>query len=315
MNEIQSAKRRRVVVLGAGGFLGSSMTRHLAEKGHEVIAFWRQPRPDIEKLANVTSIVGDIRDTWTLAKAIRDSDVVYHFASSTYPSLFYADPTAEYCEALQPLLLLMEIARQHGVRKIVYPSSGGTVYADSSSPRSEESPTDPRSPYAIFKLAAEHLLHHAARQNQFFVDVYRIANPYGPGQCARPGQGVLPHWFTALHNGEAIRIFGDGSAERDYIYIEDICRLMAASCDQIDESRTFNLGTGQATSLSQLAKIIRELTDKTCEIEFVPSRPSDVASISLSPNRILSSMPNFEFVSLRQGLERTLQYHRLLAIE
>ena len=312
MSALDEGERLRIVVLGASGFLGSSMTRHLANQGHDVIAYWRQPRPDIAKLPNVTSMIGDLRDAWVLGKAFHDTDIVYHFASSTYPSRFYFDPGSEYSEALQPLLVMMETARQHQVRKIVFPSSGGTVYADIATPRTEDSPVDPRSPYAVFKLAAEQLLHHAARQGHFSVDVFRLGNPFGLGQRARPGQGVVPHWMDALNRREPIVIFGDGSAERDYVYIDDVCRMMTMSCSDIDQSGTYNVGTGVPTSLRQLASIIQELTRDELRIEYVPNRISDIASIALSPDRILSRMPGFEFTPLSQGLCNTLEHHRLL---
>lgn len=303
---------RRVVVLGAAGFLGSSMVRYLASQGHDVVAYWRQSQPEIERLEHVHSVVGDLRDTWTLSEAFQDADVVYHFASSTYPSLFFNDPAAEYSEALQPLLVLMDTAAQQGVKKIVYPSSGGTVYADSDAARGEDSPIDPRSPYAVFKVAAEQLLHHAARQKQFSVDIFRVGNPYGPGQRTRPGQGVLPHWIEALHNGAPIRIFGDGSACRDYVYIEDLCRLMALSCERMEDSGTFNLGTGLATSLTELLSTIQSLIHYPPEVEYLPGRPSDIASISLCPRRLMSIAAGFEFTTLTEGLRRTLKHHRLI---
>lgn len=303
---------RRIVVLGAAGFLGSSMTRYLANQGHQVVAYWRQPRSEIARLPNVTPVVGDLRDTWILAEAFEGADVVYHFASATYPSLFYTDPAAEYSEALQPLLVMMDTAFARGVKKIVFPSSGGTVYADSDQPRTEDSPTDPRSPYAVFKLSAEELLHHAARQNHFSVDVFRIGNPYGPGQRARPGQGVLPHWIDALHNAAPIRVFGDGSAQRDYLYIEDVCRLMSISCQRLNSSGTFNLGTGQATSLSELLSILQETVASPVQVEYLPGRASDIASISLSSERLLAVVGDFEFTPLAEGLRRTLAHHQLI---
>jgi UDP-glucose 4-epimerase len=287
------------------------MTRYLANQGHDVVAYWRQPRLDIANLENVTPVMGDLRDTWILSDAFEGADVVYHFASATYPSLFYTDPAAEYSEALQPLLVMMDTAFQRGVKKIVFPSSGGTVYADSDQPRTEDSPTDPRSPYAVFKLSAEELLHHAARQNHFSVDVFRIGNPYGPGQRARPGQGVLPHWIDSLHNATPIRVFGDGSAQRDYLFIDDVCRLMSVSCERLESSGTFNLGTGKATSLAELLAIIQDTVACPPAVEYLPGRASDIASVSLSSKRLLSMVPDFEFTPLEKGLRRTLEHHRL----
>ena len=304
--------QRRVVVLGAGGFLGSAMTRHLAAAGHQVTAYWRHPRGEIAELPHVTSVVGDIRDTWTLAEAVRDVDVIYHFASSTHPSLFFHDPAAEYAEAMQPLIWLMETAAHNGARKIVFPSSGGTLYADDSEPRRETSTTDPRSPYAIFKLASEQLLLHAARQGHFSVDVFRIGNPYGPGQRPRPGQGVVPHWVEAIQQKRPIRLFGDGSAQRDYVFVRDACELMSLSLDRVEQSGIFNLGTGSATSLTELLRTFGELVAQTVDVERVPARASDIQSIALCPQRLVDLAGGYQFTTLSDGLRATLAAYGLI---
>lgn len=301
----------KVAVLGSSGFLGHAMTRHLAEAGHDVVSYCRRPTQLSLEYANITSITADLRDTWTLADAIKDVDVVYHFASATHPSLFFSNPSAEYWEALQPLLVLTETAARVGVKKIVFPSSGGTIYANSDSPRTEDSLTKPVSPYAIFKLAAEHLLHHAASLGHFSVDVFRIGNPYGPGQPLRPGQGVLPHWIDAIQKDQPIKVFGDGSAERDYVFINDLCQLMGLSLDRLEESQTFNLGTGTATSLNQLLEHIRLLVKKQVEVVNLDGRKSDIQSIVLSSARLLQSAKGFQFTPLSEGIRLTLKHHGL----
>ena len=285
------------------------MTTHLADAGHDVTAYWRQPKTEVASHANVKSVIADLRDTWILADVLADVDVVYHFASATHPSMFFSNPSAEYWEALQPLLVMMETAARVGVKKVVFPSSGGTIYADSDAPRDEDSPTDPRSPYAIFKLAAEELLHHAARLGQFSVDVFRVGNPYGPGQRPRPGQGVLPHWIDAIQNKRPIQVFGDGSAQRDYVYIDDLCKMMAVSCDRLDESDTFNLGTGVATSLKELVQHIQTFAPDSPEVVHLPGRPSDIQSIALAPDKLLKLMPEFAFTPLADGIRKTLEFY------
>ncbi len=300
---------RRIVILGACGFLGASMTRHLTAAGHHVTAYCRRRPDELLGLPHFKSVVGDIRDRWALAGAIRDADVVYHFASSTHPSLNYTDPAAEYSEALHPLIGLMETAAENGVRKIVFPSSGGTVYADGHQPRTEDCPTDPRSPYAILKLAAENLLIHSARQGNFSVDIFRIGNPFGPTQRPRPGQGVIPHWIDAIQHAKPLRVFGDGSAQRDYVYIDDLCQLMSLSCDRLEESGTFNLGTGKATSLNELLAAVHELVGHSYPVVRQPSRASDIFSIALCPDRLLKLAPGFRFTSIQQGLRSTLADH------
>ena len=302
---------RRVVVLGAGGFLGGAVAKRLADVGHDVTAFWRKPTALAEH-QNVRSVVGDIRDTLVLADAIEGADVVYHFASATHPSLFFTNPAAEQWEALHPLMVMMETAHRSGVKKIVFPSSGGTIYADSSAARKEDSPLDPQSPYAIFKLTAEHLLRHAARCGHFSVDVFRVGNPYGPGQPVRSGQGVLSHWIRNIQDGKPLAVFGDGKAERDYIYLKDVCDLLSVSCDRLEESGTFNLGTGVATSLNSLIDHLQSFFRNKLEVLYLPARASDLASFSLSPERLLRiAPPGFRFTDMRSGIEKTLLSHGL----
>lgn len=304
--------QRRIVVLGAAGFLGQAMVKRLAEHGHQVTAFWRRPIPELLQYTNVQSVIGDVRDTWILADCLQDTELVFHFASATHPNLFFRNPAAEYWEALQPLLVLMETASRAKVQRLVFPSSGGTIYGDRETARSEESKVDPRSPYAIFKLAAEQLLLHASRQGDFAVDIYRVGNPYGPGQRARPGQGVLPHWMDAIRQQQPIRIFGDGTAERDYIHIDDCCKLLMHSCDQRTDSEIYNVGTGTATSLNRLLEILESLLGRKLPTTYVPNTAASLQSIALSPNKLLQYFPDFEFTPIEVGLAATLQSHGLL---
>ena len=287
------------------------MAEHLASAGHHVTMYSRHAIRQPVDQPNIESVVADLRDTWKLTAAVENADIVYHFASATYPSLFYTNPSAEFAEAVQPLLMLMEVAAQASVKKMVFPSSGGTIYAESSAACTEQSPTDPRSPYAIFKLASEELLHHAARLGQFSVDVFRIGNPFGPRQRARPGQGVIAHWIEALKSGQPIKIFGDGTSRRDYVYVDDVCRLMALSCDRIERSDTFNIGTGIGTSLDELAETIQACAGSKHDAVRLPGRESDIQSIVLSPQKILSEVPGFQFTTLADGIRSTLQAHGL----
>jgi UDP-glucose 4-epimerase len=302
----------RIVVLGAAGFLGQSMVKRLAREKVQVVAFWRRPIPELLELPNVESVIGDVRDAWILADALQGADIVYHFASATHPNLFFRNPAAEYWEALQPLMVLMETAARARVRRMVFPSSGGTIYTDREAPRTEDSRVDPLSPYAIFKLAAEQLLMHAARQGDFAVDIYRIGNPYGPDQRPRPGQGVLPHWIQAIRQHQHIRIFGDGTAERDYIFVDDVCELLTHACRSETESDIFNIGTGIPTSLNQLLEQIQQLLGRAVAADHVPNSAASLDSIALSAHKILQYFPGFQFVPLRTGLATTLRAHGLL---
>jgi UDP-glucose 4-epimerase len=301
-----AAARHRVVVLGANGFLGGAVVHAAASAGHQVVAVSRSGN-EASPHENIEFRLGDLTIPGSLDGLLQPGDVVYHFAAATDPRIHLHDPAAEFQQSVAPLIQLIKRASDAGIAKLVYPSSGGTVYADSTSPRCESSRLEPITPYAIFKITAEHLLGLAAREQQFSVDIYRVANPYGPGQKLKPGQGVLPHWIHAIRNHRPITIFGDGSMSRDYIYIDDATRLMLTSMDRIDASGCFNLGSGQQTSLNDLAECLQQVSGQKVEIDYQPSRSGEIQHVVLNIDRLRSIVGPIPFTSLDDGLARMWQ--------
>jgi len=292
------------VVLGANGFLGAALVKQLEQLGHRVVAVSRRP-PMIESSDTpaVTKLVGDVRVHAVLERAFKGADIVFHAAASTHPTLNADDPSAEIEMAILPLLTVMKTAEQCGIRKVVFPSSGGTIYAEQSAPRTEQTAVNPRTPYAIFKFSAEQLLLAAADRNGCAVDVMRIANLYGPGQPARPGQGVLPHWFAALRGNKPLVLFGDGAAERDYVFIDDAAYCLASRCQQLNKTDVFNVGTGNPTSLNELIAMLRQISPKPFNVEQIPARPTDIQSVSLDASKLTRELQNFKWTSLEAGLQ------------
>jgi UDP-glucose 4-epimerase len=301
-----AAPSHRVVVLGANGFLGGAMVYAAANAGHHVVAVSRSGKESAPH-ENIEFRKGDLAIPRSLDCLFEPGDIVCHFAAATNPRLNLYDPSAEFQQSVAPLIHLIERANDAGIAKLIYPSSGGTLYADSTSPRCEASRLDPITPYAIFKITAEHLLGLAAREQQFSVDIYRIANPYGPGQKLKPGQGVLPNWIHAIRHNRPITIFGDGSMSRDYIYIDDATRLMLSSIDRVDQSGCFNLGSGQQTSLLELAQCLERVIGHKIEIDFQPSRSGEIQHVALNMDRLQSLLGPIRFMSLDDGLHRMWQ--------
>ncbi len=305
-----SNARLKTVVLGANGFLGSVLLTSLFEAGHDVVAFSRRPPANLD--ANISGsiqwIYGDVREKASLQIAMHDADIVFHTATATHPTLNVNAPRTEIADALLPVITIMESAIDSGVRKLVFPSSGGTVYPDIQEPRTESMLTQPLTPYAVFKNTAENVLLSAADRHPYFsVDVMRIANLYGPGQKRRPGQGVLPHWFHSLRRGEPLVVFGDGEAKRDYVLATDAAKCLLSSCSRLDASDIFNVGTGQATSLNDLVKILRGIIPTGFEVRYQDARPTDLYSVSLCSDKLLSRMPGFQWTGLETGLTQCWQ--------
>ena len=298
----------RAVVLGASGFLGSALTQRLLSCGHSVVGLSRHRSISAWQLdGRYRHITSDVSSSDSLADALSGADIVFHMASATHPVLNINAPETELNQSLVPVLQIMKAAKHAHVKKVVFPSSGGTVYASQNIPSHELTRTDPLTPYAIFKLAAENLLLSASRQGDFAVDVMRIANPYGPTQPIRPGQGVLPHWLDAIIHDRPITIFGDGLASRDYIFVDDVVHCLESCCHRLNQTDTFNVGTGTSATLIELANKLQKMWPKPIDINFVEARPSDLPCVLLDSSKLLQRLPDFHWTSLSNGLEQCVK--------
>jgi len=291
-----------VTILGAAGFIGNAMSEFLESRSYQIM------RVDIQKPQNASGnwIVGDICDAATLDKATANADVVFHFASMANPSLNFSNPEIEFAENLDPFWDLVECCIKNGVSKIAFPSSGGTVYREQNEACTEETPLNPRTPYAICKVTTEYLLQYFSSNSTLETTIFRIANPYGPGQKPKPGQGVISHWLRAIQNDQPLTVFGDLESSRDFIYIDDACQLMEIACQTPFRSEIFNIGTGQAISLRQIHETISKIFGKPIKTNERESRFIDRTSIALEPKKILKHFPEFKFTDFETGLRNTL---------
>ncbi len=310
--EMRSNCSCHAVVTGATGFLGSALVKGLIANGHEVTAICRRPLDEkessvVDSHSRLKWAVTDIQNPDSLKVAFEGADIVFHCATSTHPTSNLSQPNSEIAMSLVPTVHVMEAVVATGVRKLVFPSSGGTVYSESPKPRSEFSAVSPATPYSIFKYACEQLLLSTAlRSTAFAVDVYRIANLYGPGQPRRPGQGVLPHWVNAIRSGVPVRIFGDGTMERDFVWILDAVHCMMSSCNRLSTSDVFNVGTGIATSLNELVCLVKQASAMDFEVCYEPARSVDVRSVCLDPSKIMGVLGDFTWTPLLAGVAKTL---------
>jgi UDP-glucose 4-epimerase len=243
------------LVTGGAGFIGSTLTRALLDAGSRVtvldnLSVGRRDRVD----ARARFVEGDVRDRVAVASALDDVDVVYHLAAQVTIrgsfDRFYEDLDTNLMGTAN-LLREIDPAR---VGWFVLASSMG-VYADSPEPVpiGEGHPTEPQSPYGIGKLAAEKLATQVLGLRGVPLTTLRFFNTFGPGQAYTPYVGVLTIFLTKLLAGEAPVIFGDGEQRRDFVHVDDIVAGVMAAAGR--QPGTYNLGTGRATSLNELAAL------------------------------------------------------------
>lgn len=290
------------IVIGANGFLGSSLVDELATRGHTVTAFDRFSRPTTYS-AKVRSVTGDFLDSAALASAIRGHEHVFHFQSTTTPASADGDPVRDVRENLLPTIHLLDACVQAGVGTVHFASTGGAIYGDQGMEvMSEHSRTRPVSPYAIGKLAIEGYLAYFSRRHGLNSVTYRISNPYGPRQLANRGQGVLPTFLRQVRRGERVQVFGDGTSVRDYIHVDDAVSMIAKTVDRPTEHAIYNIGSGESTSLFQLLKIIADVTQTTPVVEYLAEPSTFVHRSVLDTSRYVREFGKHDLRTLEEGV-------------
>lgn len=296
-----SSRRTRVLVTGGTGFLGRPLVERLATDGCRVVVLDRGPGEGAPAGAE-TLVEGDLADPATLAAALDGIDVLYHLACSTVPSTSAEHPAADVEENVLGSVRLFEAAAERGVRKIVYPSSGGTVYGVARRlPIAEEHPAEPISVHGATKLATERLLSALALQRGYASTILRIANPYGPDQWRRRSQGILGALLRAVATGEPVTVWGDGSVVRDFLALEDAVAALAAA-RRLGDGEVLNVGSGRGHSIRDLLDVVERVTEAPVPVRWREERGFDVPANVLDPGRareVLSWRPR---TSLEEGV-------------
>jgi UDP-glucose 4-epimerase len=298
------------IVLGGSGFIGANLCRRLASSGLRVRAFGRRCLYP-EALEGVEWYQGDFTDAVALASAIETYDVVFHLVHATTPHSANLDMAADVQQNVMSSLALMDISRNLGVKRIVFVSSGGTVYGPAAQiPTPETAPTEPITAYGISKLAIEKYL--ALYQHLYGLDyrILRVANPFGPYQVPTKNQGIIATLISRALRHERIEIWGDGSAVRDYIFVGDVIDAMEAAAADRGGGRIFNVGTGQGRSLREIIASIEAQLGGALDISWTPGRPIDVPTSIMAIERardVLGWTPKTPF---EKGLEQTVAWWR-----
>lgn len=254
----------RCVVLGAGGFIGINLCRGLLAAGAVVTGFGRAAHDRVDAIADIAWRHGDFEDEAAMAAAVRGQDVVFHLLGGSVPASSNEDPCGDIMGSLLPSLRLIQACRAGGAGRLVFASSGGTVYGPTPAvPVTEAAATNPITAYGINKLAVEKYLGLFRHLHAFDAVVLRIANPYGPYQHRRRAQGVVGTALARAIAGQTIEIWGDGSVVRDYIHIDDVVSALIATATGDGREWLFNLGSGQARS-------VREVVADICVVTGTP---------------------------------------------
>lgn len=302
----------KIVIFGGGGFLGSSIADRLLLDDHELRIFERprvQPYREFKEGERVQWIAGDLSSTHDVNEAMQGMDVVLHLVSTTLPKNSNDDPVYDVQSNIVASLQMLGAMVTQNVRKIVFISSGGTVYGNPAYlPIDEKHPTDPLVSYGITKLAIEKYLQMFERMHGIQAITLRVANPYGERQRVETAQGAVGVFLHQALKDKAIDIWGDGSVTRDYIHVSDVAEAFVKAVEYTGSKRVFNISSGVGTSLNELLGMLEATLAKVIERRYLPARPFDVPVSVLSNALARQELQWAPTVSMADGIARTARW-------
>ncbi|HVS59648.1 MAG TPA: NAD-dependent epimerase/dehydratase family protein [Gemmatimonadaceae bacterium] len=308
----------KVLVTGGAGFIGSHVADLFLAKEWEVTIVddfssgKRENVPDAAKLHEISVTSPELVRLVTE----QNFDVIAHLAGQIDVRKSVADPIADATINILGTLNLMEALRAAGAgTRVVFTSTGGALYGDFNTPPNYETyPKDPESPYAIAKLSTEYYLAYYGRVHNIDSATVRFANVYGPRQDPHGEAGVVAIFCGRILSNRPLTIFGDGRQTRDYVYVGDVARAVylaatepAPAKGRLD-ARAFNIGTGQGTSVIEIAKLLQEVAGTKVPEEFAPHRPGEQQESFVNADKARELIGWTPQVTLPEGLARTFAW-------
>jgi len=311
----------RALVVGGNGFMGSHLVDKLSVSGWEVAVLDLHERSYDPAPSQVQLIKGDLGQCRLVSEALIGVDIVFQLAWSTIHETSIRDPIADLMDNVIPSIRLIQACLDAGAQRIVFVSSGGTVYDPTEDvPISETHAQNPITAYGITKLAVEKYLHMFRNLYGLDYAILRPSVPYGPRQNPLRRQGAVAVFLYRVGYGLPVTIWGDGSATRDYFYISDLVEALVAAAErELGQHRVFNVGGSEEVSLSQLLGLVEQTVGQRACIEYRPARKFDAKRIVLDTSLASRELHWRPKISLEEGLARTWEWlssqavHRLLA--
>lgn len=300
------------VVLGGCGFIGSHLCRALVREGRRVRVFDKlyAGRKLIRDLGGEVELVeGDIARAGDVLAALEGAETVFHLVHTTVPGSSMADPSYDVESNVAASARWLSRLGETGVRRLVFFSSGGTVYGvPRAVPIDESHPTDPISSYGITKLAVEkYVAMYAALAGVGHV-ILRPSNVYGEGQHLQIGQGVVGVLADRALRGQELEVWGTGESLRDYVYVSDLVSAALAVADYEGERRVFNVSSGEGRSVRDIIEILRRHLGALPEVRHAPARGFDVPANVLDSSLLRAETGWAPRVSLEEGIGRVVRW-------
>lgn len=301
-----------ILVTGGCGFIGANLLPMLLSKGYAVRVLDSLILGNREyiKGLNVEFMKGDVRDPGDAARATRGVDTVIHLAAFGSVVASVEDPKTNFDMNPGGTLNMLQASVDAGVEQFVFSSTGGALIGDATPPVDEQSLPKPISPYGAGKLACEGYLNAFAASYGLGTKIMRFANVYGPYSGHK--RGAVTAFIKAVHTGEPIVIYGDGSASRDFLYVEDLCRgILGVAEEDLAPATVLHLASGRETSVLELARLVAATGGRpNHEIVLKGARPGEVQRNFAAFDLARETIGFHPSTGLEQGMTRTWGWFR-----
>ena len=302
-------EQRKTVITGGRGFIGVNLSRHLSGC-REVRVFDNLERSSptgwVESAAE--TVEGDVLQEEGLKSAMQGVSQVVHLAAYGSVMESLGDPSTNFDANVRGTFNVLKAAVAAGVKRLVFASTGGALIGDAVPPVDENSVPKPISPYGASKLCGEGYCHSFAQSYGLETVCLRFGNVYGPHSAHKMGAVTL--FIKALMKDEPIVVYGDGSASRDYIHVDDLCFGIRAALDApLSGGEVFHLASGRETTILELANILRDVAGKPKHpIEFKPARRGEVTRNFANYKKAKASLGFEPKWALEDGLAATWEW-------
>jgi UDP-glucose 4-epimerase len=312
----------RSLVTGAAGFIGSTLVDRLLAEGHQVVGIDNFCTGIAANLKHAYSCNELSPRRFTLVQtdiqapelidivAGANPHVIFHLAAQVDPGTSVSDPQFDARSNVLGTINVCEASRQAGVRRIVYAASGESRYgARAFLPVDESNPLNPLSPYAVAKLAGEMYLGAYAEMYGLAPICLALADVYGPRQNPHSPEGVIAVLGSAMITGRPYTVYKDGAAAHDYVYVDDVVdALVRAGCASIKTTGTYNIGTGQHTTVTEVHGLISAALDGSSPSGFAAARSDEWYAIALNATKAEKELGWKPAVDLAEGIQRTIRF-------
>lgn len=301
-----------ILLIGGAGFIGSSLAkRFVLDESYKVIVL-EPERANKSRLKPLKDHVileqGDFRDSAFFMQLIDkyDVNIVVHLVSTMIPGSTLSHFQNEVDDILVPSMNIMELCAKRNI-KLVFFSSGGTVYGNSKIIHQESDPCEPISYYGLSKLIVENMIMFEHRTSNLQYLIVRPSNPFGPGQNIHGRQGIIAVALGKILDNEPLTIWGNGNEIRDYIYIDDLADSVYQLITKGVSNEAYNIGSGKGYSINEIIELINNITHNKLNITYVDKRDVDVDKMVLDIQKLRNTI-DLHLTDTRKGIIKFIDY-------